>query len=132
MTNFKLLTTLSIAAIVASSAIAQDEAEIVEPTLNMASDDFTSADLDQDGALNADEFITFAVMRAEGGNETFKDIVLSGEYNTKFLAYDADASGGLSIEELGLHEDETAADVDAEPESEAEEISTDEPVDTPE
>jgi len=106
MSNFTKLTTLSLTALtsavfVAAPAFAQDTKVVIEPVPDQISADFTAADLDQDSALNADEFVTFAVMRAEGGDESFKDVVLSGEYDTKFNAHDKDASGGVSVEELG-------------------------------
>jgi len=110
MSNVKTLTTITIATLFASSAFAQDEG--AEPILEASPDtveaSFTSADLDQDGALNADEFVTFAVMRAENGDETFKDLVIGGEYDATFVAQDADASGGIELSELSVHEEMTA------------------------
>lgn len=107
MSNYKTLTTLAsltiAASLFASTAFAQDaeQSPMIEPTPTTEALHFASSDLDQDGVLNADEFVTFAVMQAESGNKDFQDVVVSGEYKPKFTAHDTDASGGLSPEELG-------------------------------
>lgn len=107
MSNVKTLTTIAIAALFIAPAFAQDvdEGSIPELATDRVAADFTSADLDQDGSLNADEFVTFAVMRAEDGDDAFKDIVMGGEYNATFAAHDADASGGIEAGELAVHGD---------------------------
>ena len=107
MSNFKTLTTITIATLFAAPAFAQDsdQGSIFETSPDTVTTNFASADLDQDGSLNADEFVTFAVMRAENGDETFKDIVMGGEYDATFNAHDADASGGLEVTELVSHSD---------------------------
>lgn len=105
MTNMKTLTTIAITTFFAGSAIAQDAMDVPKTdTTETLITDFTAADLDQDGSLNADEFVSFAVMRAEDGDEGFRDVVLAGEYSGKFAAYDADASGGVDVTELGASE----------------------------
>ncbi len=116
MSNFKTLTTIAIATLFAAPVFAQDtqESPMIEVTPASAETHFASADLDQDGALNADEFVTFAVMQAESGDEGFKDVVLSGEYDTKFAAHDKDASGGITVEELGHQDTMEDAPVDME------------------
>lgn len=113
MSNFKMMTTLTIAALFAAPAFAQDaetqdaenqdaeQVQMIETAPDAAAAHFASSDLDQDGALNADEFVTFAVMQAETGDQDFRDLVVSGEYKAKFTAHDTDASGTLSPEELG-------------------------------
>ncbi|GGX72292.1 hypothetical protein GCM10011309_23250 [Litorimonas cladophorae] len=108
MSNFKMMTTLTIAALFAAPAFAQDaenqdaeQVQMIETAPDAAAAHFASSDLDQDGALNADEFVTFAVMQAEAGDQDFRDLVVSGEYKAKFTAHDTDASGTLSAEELG-------------------------------
>ena len=108
MSNVKTLTTIAIAALFAAPAFAQDKDEglILETSPDTVTTDFASADLDQNGSLNADEFVTFAVMRAEGGDEVFKDIVMGGEYDATFAAHDADASGGIEASELAVHDGE--------------------------
>ncbi|MEP4052870.1 MAG: hypothetical protein ABJN22_11545 [Litorimonas sp.] len=108
MPNVKTLTTIAIAALFAAPAFAQDTDEglILDTSPDTVTTDFASADLDQNGSLNADEFVTFAVMRAEGGDEVFKDIVMGGEYDATFAAHDADASGGIEASELVVHDGE--------------------------
>jgi len=107
MSNVKTLTTIAIATLFAAPAFAQDgdAGFILDTSPNTVATDFASADLDQDGSLNADEFVTFAVMRAEAGDETFKDIVMGGEYDATFNAHDADASGGVELSELSAYDD---------------------------
>ena len=107
MSNVKTLTTIAIATLFAAPVFAQDEdaGSILDTSPDTVATDFASADLDQDGSLNADEFVTFAVMRAEDGDETFKDIVMGGEYDATFTAHDADASGGIEMSELTTHDE---------------------------
>lgn len=107
MSNVKTLTTIAIATLFAPPAFAQDadQGSNFEASPDRVATSFSSADLDQDGGLNADEFVTFAVMRAEDGDETFKDIVLGGEYDATFAAYDSDASDHIEVTELTAHSD---------------------------
>ena len=107
MSNLKILTTITIATFLAASASAQDSGSdtVFDPLLGAPVADFVSADLDQDGRLNLDEFTTFAVMRSEDGDESFKDVVIGGEYRLAFSRYDTDASGGLELSELSAWED---------------------------
>jgi len=120
MSNVKTLTTIAIAALFAAPAIAQDQQleAISETAPDMTAQNFTAADLDQDGSLNADEFITFAITRAEHGDEAFKDVVMGGEYDATFKAHDADASGGVEVSELAVHETEKSEPEEIEPEAE--------------
>lgn len=99
----KLTKTMMISAIFAAAAtpaLAQDVEKIVEP-VPTAEADFMTSDLDQDGALDRDEFVTFAVMRKESGDAVFTEIVRAGDYDAKFIAHDHDANGSISTEELG-------------------------------
>ena len=120
MSNVKTLTTIAIAALFAAPAFAQDAGEglVLDIAPDVVTSNFASADLDLDGSLNADEFVTFAVMRAEDGDEAFKDVVMGGEYDATFVAHDADASGSIEPSELAIHGDETAEPEMEEPESE--------------
>lgn len=106
MSNVKTLLTLIMTACFAAPSFAQDQ--MAEPAQSLSEDpvaaNFIAADLDQDGSLNADEFVSFAVMRAEAGDETFKDVVIGGEYDETFTAHDADASGGIEMSELSVQE----------------------------
>ena len=109
MSNVKTLTTLSIAMLLASPALA----ETAEPKLTVkdAEESFASADLNQDGSLNAEEFIAFTLMRSDQGEAQFKDIVIAGQYDAAFLAYDRDVSGGIEVEELGLQEKQSGEEI---------------------
>lgn len=122
MSNPKTLMTITVAALLASSALAQDDvAPILEEAPRTIEADFSASDLDQNGALNSDEFVTFSVMRAESGEDGYKDLVLGGEYGAKFNMEDADASGGLTLNEVGGEVDATPIDDDVEGEAVEEE-----------
>jgi len=110
MSHVKILATALVATAFAAPALAGDPMMKTESESNH----FASADLDQDGALSADEFVTFAVMKAEDGDEDFKALVVSGDYDAKFAAHDADASGTLSEDELGAAEVEEAPEMEME------------------
>jgi len=102
MSKPKTLMMFAATALFAMPAIAQDDvmSEKEESPRSIGAD-FSAADLDQDGALSSDEFVTFSVMRAENGEAEYKDLVLGGEYSAKFNMHDADASGGLTLSEVG-------------------------------
>ena len=120
MSNVKTLTMMAIASLFAAPAFAQDaDREIdLDPALETAASNFLSADLDQDGSLNAHEFVTFAVMRAERGDEAFRDLVLGGEYSAAFAARDGDASSSIEAAELAAQSDEKPESEIVEPEAE--------------
>ena len=99
MSNFKTLTLMTIAALLSLPALAQDDA-LMETHNEHLTSNFASADFDQDGRLNADEFVSFVVLRAENGDEAYKDVVLGGEYTPAFNSYDTDASGEIELFEL--------------------------------
>lgn len=96
-----------------------------------AAENFESADIDQSGTLDQDEFVSFAVMRAKAGDEAYKGTIMSGEYDVTFTSTDTNADGAISLEEAGAvspDSDEDAEmdsetnmdlDVDSDPESEA-------------
>lgn len=112
MSNLKTIIAIAAATCFAGSAIAQDDTEsILDISPDTMATDFAAADLDQDGALNSDEFVTFAVMRAEAGEADYRDLVLGGEYTDKFTMHDADASGGLTADELGSEADDISSDM---------------------
>jgi hypothetical protein len=102
MSHIKTLTAAFITTAFAVPAFAQDvEVEPVPEQVETTDTHFSSADLNQDGALSADEFVTYAVMKAEDGDEAMRTLVVSGDYDTKFAAHDADASASLTPDELG-------------------------------
>lgn len=104
MSNLKTLTIFTIATVLAAPAFAQeaDPDAMFDPSPESVAVDFMSSDLDENGSLNADEFVTFAAMRADDGEESFKDLVVGGEYRAAFAAYDTDASGSLESAELSV------------------------------
>lgn len=110
MSNVKTLTTLSIAMLLASPALAETAESKL--TARDAVESFASADLDQDGILNAEEFIAFTLMRSGQGDAQFKDVVIAGQYDAAFLAFDRDASGGIELKELSLQDEEGEEDLE--------------------
>jgi len=98
------LTKLSIAATAlmlaaAPTAFAQDDTPEMTPDTQVA-DVFTSADIDADGALDRDEFISYVVMKSDAGDADYSSIKLSGEYDNHFNTRDYNADGLLTVEEL--------------------------------
>ncbi len=80
-------------------AIAQDDTPELSPDVQIV-DSFTSADIDADGALDRDEFISFVVMKSDEGDAEYKSIKISGEYDNHFNTKDYNADGLLTAEEL--------------------------------
>ena len=63
-------------------------------------DSFTAADIDADGALSRDEFVSFVVMKSDEGDAKYKSIKISGEYDNHFNTKDYNADGLLTADEL--------------------------------
>ena len=100
------LTKLSIATAalmlaVSSTAFAQDDTPDVTAKVQTV-DAFTSADVDADGALSRDEYVSFVVMKSDEGDADYSSIKLSGEYDNHFNTKDYNADGLLTAEELKL------------------------------
>ncbi|WP_409433383.1 hypothetical protein ACJ3XI_02450 [Litorimonas sp. RW-G-Af-16] len=110
--TFAFLFPIILAVPVAVSAQDSDMIEVT-PTVPTAAESFAAADLDQSGTLNGDEFVSYAVMRADAGDEDFKVTVSSGDYDGAFTAKDADADNEISAAEAGA-EAATDSDVDME------------------
>lgn len=111
------LTKLSIATaafILAAAPVtfAQDDTPEMMPEIQIV-DSFTSADIDADGALSRDEFISFVVMKSDEGDADYKSIKISGEYDNHFNTKDYNADGLLTAEELKMPE---AEESEAQPE----------------
>ena len=116
------LTKLSIATAalmlaVTSAAFAQDDTPDMVPDAQVV-DTFTSADVDADGALDRDEFVSFVVMKSDAGDADYSSIKLSGEYDNHFNTKDYNADGLLTAEELsapveGHSKDKPKADMEA-------------------
>jgi len=84
---------------ISSIAFAQDDTPEMTPDVQVV-DSFTSADIDADGALDRDEFISFVVMKSDEGDADYKSIKISGEYDNHFNTKDYNADGLLTAEEL--------------------------------
>ena len=96
---------LAISASMSPGAFAQDDTPEMSPE-TQSIDSFTAADIDADGALSRDEFVSFVVMKSDEGDAKYKSIKISGEYDNHFNTKDYNADGQLTAEELT----ETAAD----------------------
>lgn len=119
MSKIKTMSAALLTTLFAAPAFAQTVD--VEPVPEMATTTdahFVSADLDQDGALSADEFVSYAVLKAEDGDEAMRTLVVSGDYDAKFAAHDADASASLTPDELGeVKAEEPMTDIMEKPET---------------
>lgn len=82
-----------------SAAFAQDTAEPMSDAPK-AVDIFTAADVDADGALDRDEFISFVVMKSDAGDADYSAVKISGEYDNHFNTKDYNADGLLTVEEV--------------------------------
>lgn len=81
------------------AVIAQDDTAEITPEVAVV-DVFTSADIDADGALSREEFISFVIMKSDQGDADYKSIKISGEYDDHFNTKDYNADGLLTAEEL--------------------------------
>lgn len=102
----------------AGTAFAQDDMMQDTPVLEPAPmtettvTTFASADIDQDGLLNADEFQGYLVGKAGEGDEDARAVVISGDYQTAFAEHDADMDGQISEAELVKTEPEAETESD--------------------
>ena len=111
MSKITILSAALVAAFAAPAFAQTVEVEPVPEMLGAIDTHFTSADIDQDGALSADEFVTYAVMKAEDGDEAMRTLVVSGDYDRAFADHDTDASATLTPNELVKETaDETMSD----------------------
>ena len=101
------LITSTIMMAISSAAFAQDDTPEMTPEVQIV-DSFTSADIDADGALDRDEFVSFVVMKSDEGEADYKAIKISGEYDNHFNTKDYNADGLLTAEELKLLEEDEA------------------------
>ncbi len=84
---------------ISPAAFAQDDTPKIMPEIQIV-DSFASADIDADGALDRDEFVSFVVMKSDEGDAEFKSIKISGEYDNHFNTKDYNADGLLTAQEL--------------------------------
>ena len=119
------LTKLSIATAalmlaVTPTAFAQESTPDVTAKVQTV-DAFASADIDADGALDRNEFVSFVIMKSDEGIADYSSIKLSGEYDDHFNTKDYNADGLLTAEELKMSVDDKPGVMSKE------EASTDEP-----
>ncbi len=97
------LTTLSIlflTAIGATPLYAQDAmSDDVDSGLE-ANYIFMDTDINKDGSLDREEFVAFAATKAQKGDEHYRALVVSGDYDNQFNTLDYNADGVLSLEEI--------------------------------
>ena len=65
-----------------------------------ASDMFSESDIDKDGLLDRDEFVAYAAAQSQAGDKLFGGLLLSGDFDNQFNAYDYNADGFLTAEEM--------------------------------
>ncbi|MEM7730317.1 MAG: hypothetical protein AAF311_13795 [Pseudomonadota bacterium] len=70
----------------------------------------TEADLDLDGTLDPDEFVSYSVAMAQAGDDAAGALVTAGDYDAHFRKLDTDEDGRLTEVELKA---EASADDDA-------------------
>ena len=105
---------------VSPTAFAQDDTPDVTAKVQTV-DAFASADIDADGALDRNEFVSFVVMKSDEGITDYSSIKLSGEYDDHFNTKDYNADGLLTAEELKMSADDKLGVMSEE------DASTDEP-----
>ncbi len=110
MSNLKTLMTIAFTTCLTVPAIAQvpNDGVAIETTAGSIVHDVLAANLDQDGGLNADEYVTFALMWAEAGDDSFKDVVTGGKYLAAFAAHDTDTSVSIEPSELAIRSDKAS------------------------
>ena len=93
LTKLTIATTTLLLAI-SPAAFAQDDARNIAPDIQIV-DSFISADIDADGALDRDEFVSFVVMKSDEGDADYKSIKISGEYDNCLLYTSPSPRDGL-------------------------------------
>jgi len=105
----KLITTTVLMAglCTASVAYAQDDIDTSDAlsaetvvTQEQVTTLMVSADIDEDGMLNADEFKSFTVALADAGDADARALILSGKYKMRFAELDHDKDGLLTSTEV--------------------------------
>ncbi|GLQ19345.1 hypothetical protein ACFFUB_13055 [Algimonas porphyrae] len=117
-------------AALAASATAQDTDPVQNKPksdmMNMSSAEletlFATHDADLSGDLNLDEFIAFTVDRASHGDETARDLVVTGDYEGRFAALDQDADSALTLMEVVKTEHDDAVEQELSPTDEDEKL----------
>ena len=61
---------------------------------------FSESDIDKDGLLDRDEFVAYAAAQSQAGDKLFGGLLLSGDFDNQFNAYDYNADGILTAEEM--------------------------------
>ena len=110
--TFKTILTLTSALAITGIACAQDSAQestelksygsASETSVRgtSASDMFSESDIDKDGLLDRDEFVAYAAAQSQAGDKLFGGLLLSGDFDNQFNAYDYNADGFLTAEEM--------------------------------
>jgi len=110
--TFKTILTLTSALAIAGHVYAQDSAQETTELKSYgsasetsvrgtsASDMFSESDIDKDGLLDRDEFVAYAATQSQAGDKLFGGLLLSGDFDNQFNAYDYNADGFLTAEEM--------------------------------
>ncbi len=95
-----ILTVMGGGATIATAQVTKITEPVNVPTRAVDAD-FVVADVNQDGSLDRDEFVNFAVIKSDAGNDKYRAVVSSGEFDKKFAVHDHDADGKITAEEMG-------------------------------
>ncbi len=127
MLTHKLTATIAATAIatlgMSFTACAQDQT-IVEPVPTSDDSVFNAADINTNGQLDREEFVAFAVMKADEGDADFAIVREQGTYDDTFNTHDANADGALTPDEVAPKTDESDWDMKDESEPEVMEEPT--------
>jgi len=94
------LTALGLAFVASAQITDGQDTDMTEPAPAVQDTAFLSADINANGVLDREEFVSYAVMKADEGEADYTATRESGTYDDAFDLHDANADGALSPEEL--------------------------------
>jgi len=74
---------------------------------------FAESDIDKDGGLDREEFIGYATAQSKAGDKLFAALVLAGDFDNQFNAYDYNADGFLTVEEMKVPQLGQASEIES-------------------
>lgn len=95
------LTALGLAFTASAQVTDPQDTDMMDPTPTVQDTAFLSADINANGELDREEFVSYAVMKADEGEKDYTEVRESGSYDDAFDIHDTNADGALSPEEVG-------------------------------
>lgn len=95
-----LTLTMLIPALVSSALAISTNAQEAEVEPTVQDTNFLAADINANGELDREEFVSFAVMKAAEGHKDFVLVRENGSYDDAFDQHDSNADGVFSPDEL--------------------------------